>query len=78
MKKALITGVEIDPKYYRPSEVDLLVGDPGKAKRVLGWESKIKFKDLVQLMVEADMEAAGIPRALRAVQFLREFSSVRD
>jgi len=59
--------VEIDPKYYRPSEVDSLVGDAGKAKRVLGWEPKTKFKSLVQLMVDADMEAAGLPKAVRAL-----------
>jgi len=49
--------VEIDPKYYRPAEVDLLVGDPGKAKRKLGWESKTSFQQLVRLMVDADMAA---------------------
>src|SRR2546425_1554555 len=43
--------VEIDPKYYRPSEVDLLVGDASKAKNMLGWEPKTRFKDLVRLMV---------------------------
>ena len=48
--------VEIDPRYYRPSEVDLLVGDAGKARRKLGWEPKIRFADLVRLMVEADMK----------------------
>jgi len=46
--------VDIDPKYYRPAEVDLLVGDASKAKRILGWEPKTKFKDLVRLMAEAD------------------------
>ena len=50
--------VEIDPRYYRPAEVDLLIGDPTKAKRKLGWEAKTKFKDLVRLMVDADMETA--------------------
>jgi GDPmannose 4,6-dehydratase len=50
--------VEIDPKYYRPTEVDLLVGDAGKAKRKLGWEPETKFKDLVRLMVDADLVAA--------------------
>jgi len=50
--------VEIDPRYYRPAEVDLLIGDPTKAKRKLGWEAKTKFKDLVRLMVDEDMEAA--------------------
>ncbi len=48
--------VEIDPKYYRPSEVDLLVGDASKAQRILGWEPRTRFKDLVRLMVNADME----------------------
>jgi len=48
--------VEIDPKYYRPTEVDILVGDYSKAKRILGWEPKIKFTDLVKLMVDADVQ----------------------
>ena len=48
----------IDERYYRPAEVDLLIGDPGKAKRKLGWEARTKFKDLVRLMVDADMETA--------------------
>jgi GDPmannose 4,6-dehydratase len=47
--------VEIDQKYYRPAEVDLLVGDSNKAKRKLGWEPKTKFKNLVCLMVDADL-----------------------
>ena len=47
--------VEIDPEYYRPAEVDLLVGDATKAKNLLGWEPKIKFKNLVRLMVDADI-----------------------
>ncbi|HEV2827456.1 MAG TPA: GDP-mannose 4,6-dehydratase [Pyrinomonadaceae bacterium] len=46
--------VEIDPKYYRPVEVDLLVGDAGKARRLLQWEPKTKFEELVHLMVDAD------------------------
>ena len=49
--------VEIDPKYYRPTEVDLLVGDASKAKRILNWEPQTKFSDLVQLMARADAEA---------------------
>ena len=48
----------IDERYYRPAEVDLLIGDPDKAKRKLGWEARTKFKDLVRLMVDADMETA--------------------
>jgi GDPmannose 4,6-dehydratase len=46
--------VEIDPKYFRPAEVDVLIGDASKAKQVLGWEPRITFKDLVRLMVDAD------------------------
>jgi len=49
--------VEVDPKYFRPTEVDLLIGDPSKAKEELGWEPEIKFKELVQLMVQSDLEA---------------------
>ena len=48
--------VVIDEKYFRPAEVDLLLGDPAKAKKVLGWEPKVGFKALVKLMVDADME----------------------
>ncbi len=48
--------VEIDPRYYRPAEVDLLIGDYGKARRQLGWEPKTKFADLVRLMVDADVK----------------------
>src|SRR5438874_6084692 len=48
--------VEIDPWYYRPAEVDLLVGDASKARRELNWEPKVKFKELVKLMVDADIE----------------------
>jgi GDPmannose 4,6-dehydratase len=53
--------VEIDPWYYRPAEVDLLVGDASKAKRELNWEPRIKFKDLVRLMVDADQAALQAP-----------------
>jgi GDPmannose 4,6-dehydratase len=49
--------VEIDPWYYRPAEVDLLVGDGSKAKKELGWEAKTKFKELVRLLVDSDLDA---------------------
>lgn len=49
---------EVDPEYFRPSEVNFLVGDASKAKRGLGWEPKTKFKELVRIMVEADIKAA--------------------
>ncbi|MFA5974948.1 MAG: GDP-mannose 4,6-dehydratase [Elusimicrobiota bacterium] len=48
--------VKIDPHYYRPTEVDLLVGDASKAKKSLGWSPKVRFKELVQLMVDADVK----------------------
>jgi len=48
--------VAIDPRYFRPTEVDLLLGDPSKAKRVLGWEHKTRFDELVTEMVERDMQ----------------------
>jgi GDPmannose 4,6-dehydratase len=48
--------VEIDPRYYRPAEVDVLIGDFGKAKSKLGWQPKTRFKDLVKLMVEGDIQ----------------------
>ena len=48
--------IEIDPRYYRPTEVELLLGDYSKAKKELGWEPKIKFNKLVELMVESDWE----------------------
>jgi GDPmannose 4,6-dehydratase len=47
--------VVIDPKYYRPSEVDILIGDPSKAKKKLGWTPKISFTDLVKEMVDAEL-----------------------
>jgi GDPmannose 4,6-dehydratase len=47
--------VEIDPRYYRPAEVELLIGDYSKAKQKLGREPKTKFKDLMELMVDADL-----------------------
>ena len=51
--------VKVDPKYFRPAEVDLLLGDASKARRELGWTPKVSFKQLAKLMVEADLESAG-------------------
>ncbi|MDC0835699.1 GDP-mannose 4,6 dehydratase [Leptolyngbya valderiana BDU 20041] len=53
--------VEFDPRYLRPAEVDLLIGDATKAKKNLGWEPSVTFEELVQLMVDADMAALGLP-----------------
>jgi GDPmannose 4,6-dehydratase len=48
--------VRVDPRFVRPAEVDLLIGDPSKAKRVLGWEPQVSFEQLVAMMVEADID----------------------
>jgi GDPmannose 4,6-dehydratase len=50
--------VEIDPRYFRPAEVDVLCGDASKAARLLGWKPKVTFKELVRIMVDADLKAA--------------------
>ncbi|MBW5399469.1 GDP-mannose 4,6-dehydratase [Brachyspira pilosicoli] len=52
--------VEIDPRYYRPAEVDLLLGDPTKAKKKLGWKPKTTFKELVKIMLEYDLNSVGL------------------
>jgi GDPmannose 4,6-dehydratase len=49
--------VKHDPRYERPAEVDLLIGDPAKAKKQLGWEPKVRFNELVKIMVDADLKA---------------------
>ena len=74
--------VKVDPKYFRPAEVDLLLGDPRKAKAALGWTPKVDFKDLVRLMVDADLEgreALGTAAATAAVRAsIRASSSWRS
>ena len=50
--------VEVSPKYFRPTEVDLLIGNPAKAKNELGWEAETKLAELVKIMVNADFNAA--------------------
>jgi GDPmannose 4,6-dehydratase len=52
--------VKIDPRYFRPAEVDLLIGDPTKAKAKLGWVAKTAFPELVRLMMTADLAAEGL------------------
>ena len=49
--------VSVDPKYYRPTEVEHLIGDPSKARKGLGWEPEVKFDRLVEIMTDADREA---------------------
>jgi GDPmannose 4,6-dehydratase len=60
--------VEIDPRYFRPTEVDLLLGDATKARQVLGWEPRVSFKELVRLMVDSDLELAQQEHDARAPQ----------
>jgi GDPmannose 4,6-dehydratase len=51
--------VKVDEKYFRPAEVDLLLGDPSKARAALGWKPRVTFKELVRMMVDADLEGQG-------------------
>ena len=80
--------VEIDPRYIRPTEVDLLLGDSPKLKKNLEWKPKVSFKELVRIMVEADLELAkreahmnnygGFRMRLRIrLRFRLEFEEVR-
>jgi GDPmannose 4,6-dehydratase len=55
--------VVCDPKFYRPAEVDQLIGDASKARKVLGWEPRVSFEELIHMMVDADLEA--LQRMLR-------------
>ena len=57
--------VQVDPRYFRPAEVDLLLGDPGKAKRQLKWEPKVTFKALAKMMTECDLKIAKRERLIR-------------
>ena len=56
--------VEIDPRYFRPAEVDILIGDASKARQKLGWRPKTAFRELVRLMIDAEMQALQSPRAI--------------
>ena len=64
--------VEIDPRYFRPSEVDLLLGDASKAREELGWEPKVGFDELVRMMVDADMSALEDQLAGKVVRYSHE------
>ncbi|HEY6638998.1 MAG TPA: GDP-mannose 4,6-dehydratase [Solirubrobacterales bacterium] len=64
--------VEIDRKYYRPSEVDVLLGDASKAREKLGWEPKLRFKELIELMVDADVAALEDQLAGKVTRYSHE------
>jgi GDPmannose 4,6-dehydratase len=52
--------IEVDPKFFRPAEVEQLLGDPSKAMAKLGWKPKVKFEELVEIMMKADLKAQGV------------------
>jgi GDPmannose 4,6-dehydratase len=64
--------VKTDQKYFRPTETDDLAADSSKIKRVIGWEPKVKFKNLVKIMVDADMRKAGLKPIGEGDEFLRK------
>jgi GDPmannose 4,6-dehydratase len=64
--------VEIDPRYFRPSEVDVLLGDPSKAKQKLGWQPTVGFDELVRIMVDADLAALEDELAGKVTRFSHE------
>jgi GDPmannose 4,6-dehydratase len=64
--------VEIDPNYYRPAEVDVLLGDASKARDLLGWEPRVRFKELVELMVDADVAALEDQLAGKVTRYSHE------
>ena len=53
------TRVVVNPRYFRPAEVDRLVADSSKARRELGWKPRVDFQELVRMMVDADLESVG-------------------
>ena len=63
------TVVRVDPRYFRPTEVDLLLGDPSKAKHKLGWEPRVSIAELVKMMIASDMELAKRDKLLRDHHF---------
>ena len=58
--RAVDDYVKIDQKYFRPTEVEVLIGDATKSEKDLGWKPQVTFKDLVRIMVDADMREAGL------------------
>ncbi len=71
--------VEFDERYLRPTEVDLLIGDPAKARQKLGWEPSVTFEQLVNLMVEADLKALGlVPLKGSAIPPIDDVATVRQ
>jgi len=63
--------VEIDPRYFRPAEVDHLQGDSSKAKRELDWEAKVSLENLAKIMVDSDMKLLGIDAPGEGIEYLK-------
>ncbi|TVR05953.1 MAG: GDP-mannose 4,6-dehydratase, partial [Spirochaetaceae bacterium] len=57
--------VSVDPRYFRPTEVELLLGDPSRAKEALGWKPRVSFAELVEMMVDADLQQQKRERYLK-------------
>jgi GDPmannose 4,6-dehydratase len=64
--------VEIDPRYFRPTEVNNLIADIKKVKKIFKWQPKVKFQDLVKIMIDADMRASGLTPVGEGDRILRE------
>jgi GDPmannose 4,6-dehydratase len=69
--------VRVDPRYYRPTEVELLVADASKARRELGWQPRVTFRHLVRVMVDADMDAVGLAPPGQGKAFLEKLGLER-
>lgn len=69
--------VEIDPKYFRPTEVDVLLGDSTKAQKVLGWKPKVDVGKLVEMMIATDMEMANKEKTLLDAGYFSSCDSQR-
>ncbi len=70
--------VEFDPRYLRPTEVDLLLGDPTKSKQKLGWQPSITFEELVKLMVDGDLQALGLPSPTGNAVLPADYATIRQ
>ena len=65
--------LKVDPRYFRPTEVELLLADPAKVRERLGWSPKVSFKELVRIMVDADMETAGLKPPVEGKTILAKY-----
>jgi GDPmannose 4,6-dehydratase len=75
LNPALVVGdilIEIDPKYFRPTEVDFLQADISKARKKLGWEPRTTFEELVKIMVDYDMKLIGLPAVGEGIRISEE------